>query len=207
MQLDSRNTINSIVTTMLPRMSEEAIFQAIMIQVRISYMEHISDCGEKEIDPLIRNQTLEQLKGTEVRLVEDRYFESNVTHNFLFCNTHGGYSCFYNPEPFVQGKKQSFWEFQSNHDSCWRDDAHHSARIRDNMIRTTLSNMMTFHNKKGIEQYSPGMIVSNFSNLEINQYTIARFSTDRINGDYTKLGSKWELVQSDGKISLSACKA
>lgn len=95
MQLDSRNTINSIVTTMLPRMSEEASFKAIMIQVRISYMEHISDCGEKEIDPLIRNQTLEQLKGTEVRLVEDRYFESDVTHNFLFCNTYSGYSCFY----------------------------------------------------------------------------------------------------------------
>ncbi len=206
MQLDSRNAINAIVKNLLPLdvSMEDSGYSAVMISVRMSYMEFISDCGQKEVDFQIRDLTLEQLKGTEVKLVEDRYFESDVIHNFLFVRTYSGYSCFYNPDNFVQTKKQSVWLFQSNHDSCWRDDAHHSARIRDNMIRTTLSNMMTYHNKKGIEQYTPNMIVSNFSSMDIERIHVAGYYIQSVNGESTRMGTPWEMNKVGNSITLTA---
>jgi hypothetical protein len=86
--------------------------------------------------------------------------------NFLFIDRGGYYSCFFNsgfyrPQFMVE---ESEWEFTTNHDSCWRDNAFSKANQMLSKVRGDISELSNIQKLEHID--IPKHVIPNFSDIK-----------------------------------------
>lgn len=162
MKVDLKNTLNQSVEVILPCFDEKMLNKALLVSIRVSYMIHfdsISDDNELTTSQL---ESIHNLIGDlPISICDKGYISCRTNQHLLFLNR-GHYVCFYNDDDFW-GDEISKWKFQSNHDSCWRDDAYRDLEKKDQAIRMTMAKI-----KETIDgtKCTPNDITPNFSTFD-----------------------------------------
>lgn len=176
--LKLENTVNTVVETILPRNSSDKEFNGLVVTINMSFMEHFSANYDKPIS----EKTLVELEDKYPFLsISENMVEVNTNFSLLFLRRNGYYQCFSNIGNMfpLMDLKDTVWVYETNHDSCWRDNAYTSINKHIAKIKTAIYDIFKDYDEANIS--IPKHVVPNYASIE----RIEKCSIENsITGDY-----------------------
>jgi len=182
-----QNAAQDIVTFNL---REANLNDSMIINTELNFMEWF----EKEISD---ERVVELQKQFPKLSIDNTGIEVRINASFLFINRCGYYSCFYNiGEHNPQWRNESEWNFSTNHDTCWRDNAFSKF---NSIVFEVKDSILTLNEIEKVQNIMiPKHVIPNFSNIRTNEiFQLKEIDTDE---NYKKV--KHILTSSKDEISL-----
>ncbi len=159
--LKLETTVNAIVEAMLP-LHKKTEHNALALTISMTYMEHFSS----EYDNPITPTRIDEL-GVEYPFltVTENNVTWDVTFKLLFIKG-GSYQCFSNISNSNNQNNMldTVWLYETNHDTCWRENAYSTINDELFKIRDTLFSIFAGVTESNIK--IPKHVIPNFTNIE-----------------------------------------